>query len=182
MNAIIPVKMEQTPSTIASTIHAVLQHTNKSYLSLTEVMGFTSHAFRINLRKKSIDTNSLYAFHGGQSLRRNLFALGFKPLNLCPPVKTITPEMLHEIIHTIRTSVQRGLPVVGWDLFAKEFGLIYGFDDEQSILYAIDNHKDGTIPYDQLPKRRILCLAMIEESFEIDKKEMLNNALVAPCP
>lgn len=67
--------------------------------------------------------------------------------------------------------------MVGWNLFAKEFGVIYGFDDEQQMLYAIDNHKDSTIPYDQLPNRRILCLALIEQSLDTNRTDMLKKAL-----
>jgi hypothetical protein len=179
MTTLIPVKFENTPSTIAQTIHAVLQHTDKVNLSLSEVMGYTSHAFRINLRQNSIAPDSPYCFHGGEALRRNFLTLGYKTLNICPPVKTITPDKLLDIIQTVRHSLQLGLPVIGWNLFAKEFGIIYGFDDSQQLLYIRDSTFDGTITYDQLPNRRIMCLCVLEQPFKIGRKEMLQGALTA---
>jgi hypothetical protein len=142
-------------------------------------MGYTSHAFRINLRQKSIETDSSYCFHGGEALRRNFLILGFKTLNICPPVKTITPEMLQDIINTVRYSLQRGIPVVGWNLFAMEFGVIYGFDDTEKVLFARDSKFDGPIPYEQLPNRRILCLCVIDQHFENGREKMLKEALTA---
>lgn len=173
------VRLEPAPTTIAGALHAVLGHTDKDELSLSEVMGYTSHAFRINLRAKSIETDSIHSFHGGQALGLNLTALGFKSLNLCPPVKSITPDILQDIIRTISGSIRRGSPVIGWDLFDKNFGVIYGFDDEKQVLYAKDGKTDGTIPYEQLPNRRILCLAAVQESLHTNRLDMLKKALEA---
>ncbi|CAG7654815.1 hypothetical protein ACFQI7_22980 [Paenibacillus allorhizosphaerae] len=179
MNPIINVQLEQSPTKIATTMHAVLQSTDKAKLSLSEVMRYTSHAFRINVRSNTIETDSLYRFHGGQSLRRGFLALGFKPLNLCPPVKTITPTLLTNIIDTIRERMCCGIPVVGWDFFSKQFGVIYGLDDEKQILYVKDSKRDGAIPYEQLPNRRILCLASVQESLNTDRQDMFKMALEA---
>ncbi|GFN30055.1 hypothetical protein [Paenibacillus xylaniclasticus] len=173
------VKYEQTPSTIAQALHALVQHTDKADLSLSEVMGYTSHAFRINVRAHSIETDSIYSFHGGPALERNLTALGFKPLILCPPVKTITPELLAKLIDTIRERLRQGFPIVGWDLLAKEFGIIYGFDDSKGIFLVKDSAREGVIPYHELPNRKIICLATVEESLATDRKTMLMHALDA---
>lgn len=54
------VQFADTPSSMPRAIHAVLQHSTKKGMTLTDVMGYSSYAFRINVREHSIDTDSPY--------------------------------------------------------------------------------------------------------------------------
>ncbi|WP_127534360.1 hypothetical protein [Paenibacillus kobensis] len=179
MQKTLSVNLVPTPSTIVQATHMVLQHTDQASLSLSEVMGYSSHAFRINVRPKSIEADSPYTIHGGEALRRGFQLLGFDTQILCPPVKSITPNMLTDIVDAIRQSLDRGIPVAGWNLFAMEFGIIYGYDDSRGVLLARDNSFDGPIPYDQLPNRRILCLCVLGQPIEIERKDRLKKAVAA---
>jgi len=179
MPTIVPVKFVSTPNTIIQAIQMVLQHTDQSSLSLSEVMGYTSHAFRINVRPKSIETDSPYTIHGSEAVRRGFRLLGYHTQGICPPVKTITREMLTDIIHIIRRSLDRGFPVVAWNMFALEFGVIYGYDDSRKVLLAMDNSFDGSIPYDQLPNRRILSLSVMDQPIEVGRQERLKETVEA---
>lgn len=179
VNMNIPIQLENTPSTMVRAIHSVVSQSDSIKLSLTEVMGYTSHAFRINIRPRSVETDSVYSLHGSEALRRGFLALGFQTLNICPPVKSITTDQLENIIDMVKGSLQRGLPVVGWNLFATQFGLIYGYDDDQRVFYGIDDGTNGPIPYERLPDRRILCLCIIDHWIEPGRLAMLNNALTA---
>ncbi|GMK40871.1 hypothetical protein PCCS19_39270 [Paenibacillus sp. CCS19] len=179
MQTTLPVKFESTPNTIIQAIHMVVQHTDQASLSLSEVMGYTSHAFRINVRPQSIETDSPYTIHGGEAMRRGFRLLGYNTQVICPPVKTITSDMLTDIIHTIRHSLDRGFPVVAWNMFAVEFGVIYGYDDSRKVLFAMDNSFDGPIPYDQLPNRRVLALCVMDQPIEIGRRERLKETVAA---
>jgi hypothetical protein len=42
------------------------------------------------------------------------------------------------------------MPAFVWELINHEFGLIYGYDDENKQFFGIDSQSDTTIPYDRL--------------------------------
>lgn len=175
----IRVAFPDTPMTIARSIHAVLEHTDRANMSLTEVMGYASLAGIINVRERSIETDGPYCLHGGELLKRSFELLGFHATIICPPVKTIDQPLLGEIVETVRSSLRRGMPVVGWDLFSKHFGVIHGYDDEKRAFLATDPRQEGLIPYDEIPARRILCLCVLERQAEVSRADMLKGALDA---
>jgi len=79
----------------------------------------------------------------------------------------------------LKRSIDRGIPVIGWDLFSKQFGLIYGYDDAERSFNARDSTCDGKIPYDQLPNRRIVSLCIIDEPIASSEDERLGLTLTA---
>ncbi len=179
MPTTLPVPLLSTPNTLIQAVQSVLEHTDRASLSLSEVMGYTSHAFRINVRPKSIETDSPYTIHGAEAVQRAFRLLGFRTQGICPPVKTVTPGMLKEIIDTIRMSVDRGFPVVAWNVFAVGFGVIHGYDETRQVLFAKDYSFDGPIPYDQLPNRRILSLTVLDQPVLVAPEERLRETVAA---
>lgn len=173
-----PIHFPKTKTTIVQAIYTAIEKVPENNLSLAEVMGYTAHAFRININPKSAEIAGPTSYHGGLILKRSLRNLGFDSLILDPhPVQSITPQLLSSIIANIRQSIDRGIPVIGWDFFEKEFGVIYGYDETLQVLYAKDGKLEGPIPYDLLTNRRILCLAVIQNQLETNKRIMLHDAL-----
>ncbi|MDB5054814.1 MAG: sigma-70 family polymerase sigma factor, partial [Bacilli bacterium] len=87
---------------------------------------------------------------------------------------------LPKALDLIHHSLDRGYPVLAWDIFFPEFGLIYGYDDEQRRLYADECGRRDTLPYENLGRsvlEEIFVLA-IDESFEVNQHDRLHNAML----
>src|SRR5690606_38586247 len=110
-------------------------YTDKKNYTLVDVMGITGHAFRINIDPKRIDVSGPTMFPGGYIIRRNLCNLGFIS-NLSDTDKPFTPAKVEQVFALIQQSIDRGIPAIAFDLFIPEFGLIYGYDDEQQLFHA----------------------------------------------
>ncbi|SEN97608.1 hypothetical protein [Paenibacillus sp. OV219] len=161
----------------ASAIHGAIAYTEKEHYSLVDVMGITGHAFRINIDPDHIDVAGPTMFPGGYLVRRNLCNLGYIS-SLSDTVKPFTPEKVEKVLALIQQSIDKGFPVISFDLFIPEFGLIYGYDDEQQVFHAKDVSQEGTISYtDFVEKRNMLWVTAISESLPHSKYETLRMAL-----
>lgn len=177
--AIAPEKdWSKTWSTAAWAVHGAVSYTDKKHLSLVDVMGFTGHAFRMNVDPEMMNIAAPTMFPGGYILRRNLCNLGFTS-NLADPMSPIPPEKLDKVMALVQDSIDRGIPAITFDLFIPEFGLIYGYDDEKQLFHGKDVSKDGTFSYAKFadPKIDLLFVTTISESLPHSKYEMLRMAL-----
>lgn len=142
-----------TWTSAAQSIYAMLQYTDKNSLTLSEVMGYSTHAFRMNIHPESVSPAGPTMFDPLDLVPRGLKTLGI--MTLIESLQTPLPEKkLAEQIHFIQTRLDAGVPVISWDLFAPEFGIIYGYDNEEQVFYAKDADKDGTIKFSELNERR----------------------------
>ncbi|QRG68281.1 RNA polymerase sigma factor [Brevibacillus choshinensis] len=183
-------------------LHGMLAATERS-MSLPMVMGLSGHAFRLTVVPENIHIAGPTMFDFGRVLEQGLRNLGFssrsvsefKPnpsasinanqvepslLSANAREKRQLSQTLPQALELIHRSVDRGYPVLAWDLFIPEFGLIYGYDDEQKLLHAGDNcGHQTTIPYDHLGRGLIedLFVLALDESFEITQRQMLIGAL-----
>ncbi|WP_240764884.1 hypothetical protein [Paenibacillus dendritiformis] len=66
-----------TWTSAAAAVHGAVSYTDKKHLSLVDVMGYTGHAFRMNIDPGTINAAGPTSFPGGYILRRNLCNLGF---------------------------------------------------------------------------------------------------------
>ncbi len=167
----------KTWTSAAAAVHGAVSYTDKKHLSLVDVMGITGHAFRINIDPEHIDIAGPTMFPGGYLLRRNFCNLGFIS-NLSDTEKPFTPDKVQKVMALIQNSIDKGIPALTFDLFTPEFGLIYGYDDDQQIFYAKDVSRDGTVPYTEfVEKRDMLWVTTISESLPHSKYETLRMAL-----
>ncbi|HEU5138686.1 MAG TPA: hypothetical protein VFT51_01840 [Bacillales bacterium] len=169
-----------TCTSAAQSMFAAIQYTDKKDLSLAEVMGFTSHAFRININAENVDVAGPTGYEWRDIFPEGLRNLGFQTAyrgapNFTPP----TPNELSEAIELVQKSIDRGVPAIAWDLFIPEFGLLYGYDDDKQILMAKDFEKEGELDYEKLGRGQIgeLFVLTIEDSIPIDKTSSLKGAL-----
>jgi len=188
-----------TWTSVGSSLHRMLSYTDQK-LSLPMVMGLTGHAFRISILKDDVHIAgpTTYSFQG--ILSRGLQNLGWS----CSIVETqskrgigenanmINPELLtvaakekraiqEELpaaLDLIHYSVDRGIPVLAWDLFMPEFGIICGYDDEQRLLLAW-TMKDESLPYDHLGRGTLedLFVLSLKTRDQKDLRSMFKDAL-----
>lgn len=170
----------RTWTSAAQSVYAMLQYTDKRSLSLVDVMGFTGLAFRINIDARDVNVAAPTGWQWQQVLPEGLLRLGVKSRCLGQPNHTSpTPEELVEAIVFIKDSINRQVPVVGWDLFVGEFGIIHGYDDEKKVFLAKDVSKEGELPYEQLGRNEgtELFILRMEDSNPIDFRNSLHQAL-----
>ncbi len=168
----------KTWTSAAAAIHGAVSYTDKKHFTLTDVMGFTGHAFRMNIDPITINAAGPTSFPGGYILRRNIGNLGFTSC-LADPTTPLTPDKVERTIALVQQSIDRGIPAISFDLFIPEFGLIYGYDDDKQLFHAKDVSKDGTISYSDFadPKIDLLFVTTISESLPHSKYEILRMAL-----
>ncbi|WP_028612060.1 hypothetical protein [Paenibacillus harenae] len=167
-------------NTDTSAIHSMIQYTDKAGMSVVDVMGYTAHAFRIIIDREAVEVGSYSAFDWPLHHAEQLQNLGFavqtagKP-NHIPP----TSEELEEALGYIQTSLDKGVPALSWDLFIPEWGVIYGYDDENKVLRCRDVRKDGDLPYEKLGRGEVteMYVLTITGSYPVDKRSMLKGAL-----
>lgn len=179
MDVTIKLKDKQYTSTSAAqAMYAMLQYTDLKDMSLAEVMGYTTHAFRINIHEESVSPAGPTMFDPYE-----LVSLGFETLG----VATITynhpaplpDESIANVVRFIQSRIDKGVPTVTWDIFAPEFGLFYGYDHDKQVLFAKDIEKDGTVKYSELNERRFnhIFVCGFQELLPTSQTMMLKNAL-----
>lgn len=191
-----------TWTSAAWALHVMLSHTEKTF-SLPTVMGLSGHAFRINLVEGDIHIAGPTMYDMQELLGRGLQHLGYQATsmfhhkaketiapnaNLVDPY-LLTPEAskkrelaqaLPEALELIHRSIDRGYPVVAFDLFIPEFGVIYGYDDEKQVLFAADpaGH-DKELPFEHLGRGIIeeLFVLAIDCPVSFEWKQSVRHAL-----
>ncbi|AJY74854.1 hypothetical protein [Paenibacillus beijingensis] len=167
--------LKSTRSSIAQCIHAMLQYTVRKDLSLIDVMGLTSHAFRIRVDDKA----GLYgptSHVWGSFYRRAVENLGFEAVCFDPIIDPIPPEHVEIALGHIHRTLDRDVPAVVWDLFGGDFAVVYGYDDERQLFHAKDREHEGTVPYEKLSRGHIMTLTIVKEK-EFDYVDSLSRAL-----
>lgn len=145
---------DRTMTSAAQSMFAMLQYTNQNDLSLSEIMGYSSHAFRMNIHPVSVSPAGPTMFAPYELVSQNLKTLGVNTLTVTN-VTPLSDKDLADTIRFIETRIDTGVPIISWDLFSPEFGLIYGYDHKQQLFYAKDAQKDSTIKYTELNDRSL---------------------------
>lgn len=171
-------ELQGTCTSAARAAHWAIE--KKKEVSLTEFMGYSSHAFRININGDNVDVAGPTGYEWEDILPKGLLNLGFRckwlrTPNFTPP----TPELLAEALELIQESIDRGIPAVGWDLLIPEFGIIYGYDDGEKALHVKDPRGDGKLPYEKLGRGQVaeLFVLTLTDSFDVSKEMTLRGAL-----
>lgn len=189
----------KTWTTAADATYKMLQFTDRK-LSLPMVMGLTGHAFRINIIPDQVHIAGPTAYFFGEVLSRGLHNIGFHSkfidgmsdgigtnANLLDPSALEKSAMGKRSIHQelpraldlIHSSLDRGYPVLAWDIFFPEFGTLYGYDDETRTLYGEVCGKADTLPYENLGRSVMeeLFVLAIEGSVDLTLQQQLRLAL-----
>ncbi|MBP1906102.1 hypothetical protein J2Z32_002751 [Paenibacillus turicensis] len=170
-----------THTSAAQALFRMIGYTDKKEISLIDVMGYTSWAFRINIHARTVDIGGPYAsLNWGKVFIQGMKNLGFMCESMGEPnFMSPSPEELQQALIFVQSNIDRGIPVMAWDLFVPEFGVIYGYDDKKQLLNCKDTAQDGLLPYAKLGRGRIgeLFMMGITDSFEVDEVTAFHGAL-----
>ncbi|WP_181438605.1 RNA polymerase sigma factor [Paenibacillus sambharensis] len=122
---------------LGSVMYEVLQYTSYRSLSLSEVMGISGQAFRIQVTE-DVGFSSSMIYNWKAVVERTASLLGCSSLGVGEPDCSLTPELLLRSLHTVHQAVDHGVPAMVWNLVQGEFGLIYGYDDNRRRFYCRD--------------------------------------------
>lgn len=166
-------------TSFAGAVYAALFYAMPGRYSLTDVMGLTGQAFRLTVEEQTIDATGPSMYFWESKFREGLLNLGLESEHTGDGGAPPTPFMLNKGVMHIRRSIIRGMPVIAWDLFAPEFGLIYGYDDAEQHLHAVDARAKGTIPYDRFGRGLSggLFVLSITGEAQIEEWQAVRNAL-----
>ncbi len=189
---------EASWSTAGNVLHSLAKAAGKRE-SLAMVMGLTGLSFRINILPENVHIAGPTAFDFASVFTRGLRNLGLTARvvdGLTPQigvnanlvddhdktVKAIQKRDVHqalpEALDLIHRSLDRGYPVMAWDLCIPEFGMLYGYDDDQRQLYMNECGRKDMIDYDHLGRgilEEIFVLA-VDAPFQISFKDQLCGA------
>lgn len=156
-------------ATAGNVLHALAKSAGRDD-SLAMVMGLTGLAFRIQVLP-DVHIAGPTAFDFAEVFRKGLQNLGLsvKIVNGMKPgivenynlldetekgpkamAKRGIHQALPEALELIHQSLDRGYPVLAWDLCIPEFGMLYGYDDEQKLLYMEECGRKDTLAYESL--------------------------------
>lgn len=148
-----PEYMASSPqfSTFCSTFSALQPYITSTPYTYEEIMGYTGHAFHINIQTPSINKWGPFLYDWDGILQHGLANLGVYTNQVS--YSGYNEEVLNALEHgieIIKNAIQNGYPAMVWEAIHPEFALIYGYDEEKKIFYAIDSKSEATIPFKQL--------------------------------
>lgn len=203
LNSQMGMNVPMTWTSVGWALTCVLSYTEQK-LSLPMVMGLTGHAFRITICRDDVHIAGPTMYPFQKVLSHGLYNLGWS----CQVIETkdkrevpgenvnlIDPSLLthearkkralqHELVQAlelIHRSVDRGWPVLAWDLFIPEFAVIYGYDDEERRLQVLEPAcaKENSLAYDDLGRGTLedLFVLALKEKQPKSLRSMLKDAL-----
>lgn len=116
-------------ASLGHVLHDALAGCANGSASLSDTMGYTGQAFRIQTTADCGLSGSLI-YDWGYVLERIAETYGTRARWIGRPGQVPTPEALVQALDSIREAIGRGIPVVAWNLSRAEFSILYGFDDE----------------------------------------------------
>jgi hypothetical protein len=159
----------------------ILPYVDQDKYTYEEIMGYTGHAFHLNVRVESIDKWGPTMYDWDGVIPRGLHNLGLVSKNTGYSGYHIdVPNVMNNSIALIRQSIQMGVPVIMWEPLGPEFGIIYGYDDERHSLYVIDAIREGEIPFNRIGRGEDtpeLYVLSIGEVFDISPNERFIGTL-----
>ncbi|XEC94181.1 RNA polymerase sigma factor [Paenibacillus tarimensis] len=166
-------------TSFAGAVYALLPYAGRRDYTLTDVMGLTGQAFRLTVEEERIDVTGPTMYFWESKFRDGLLNLGLASKHTGDGGAPPTPFMLNKGIAHIRQSIMSGMPVIAWDLFTPEFGIVYGYDDEDQLLYAEDVRARKTIPYDRFGRGQSggLFVLSVTGAVPIGEWEAVSKAL-----
>ncbi|WP_158289625.1 RNA polymerase sigma factor [Paenibacillus flagellatus] len=146
-----PYALSGAYDTMAAMMTMTAAAAGRRNVSLTDVMGATGHAFRIQVAP-DLGVSGPYAYDWADSLRLGWRGLGYDASVFGGAERRLRrPDELVTAMDALLASLERGVPAVAWNVSNTEFGLIEGFDDGKRAWIVTDTSAAGkTLPYAKL--------------------------------
>ncbi|GAB6930873.1 hypothetical protein JCM10914A_48560 [Paenibacillus sp. JCM 10914] len=153
-----------------------------------ELMGVSGFAFRMHISNKTTYADGIYIFDWRETFQSFMRELGYETSLLCgqlsgSPVPLLGvverfPVVLpieEAVIPFIRKYIDLGRPLLYFDTMAlrpyvHEWSLIYGYDDEQRIVYLTDmmRPEGKTLSYEDITENPVRFLAAMDGKLDQD--------------
>lgn len=183
-------------TTAGFNMYGMLETTDKHELSISQVLGLTGQAFRLNIVRNSIHTSGATRYDWNVILPKAMRNLGFHcrfvsggssvTVQGAEPAAHAT-ETLEEAFQLIQNTLDQGGYVLSFDLTLPEFGVIYGYDDTAREFYVgdvnVSFHRKADeherLPYDRLGRTvtGLLFVMAITGKVPVSKEEALLGAV-----
>lgn len=131
-------------------LYSAMPASAKAKYSVVDLMGLTSQAFRITIETGSIDSSGPYMYYWEPVFREALANAGLSCKISGDGGMAPSPYMLSKGINQIRCAISEGSPSIVWGLYPAEFGIVYGYDDREQLLYADDGIGKRIVRYERL--------------------------------
>lgn len=160
-------------------LHAI-QYTDSVRYTLPEIMGRTGLAFRLQIKRTSIDAKAVRGMHWPAVYRKALRRLGFQSANIGDGGKVSSVcDKLMEAYAFIQQSLDAGHPVIVWGIRVEYFALIHGYDDKLRCFHMTGLFEGTHIPYEELGPAGSseLFVLSLGRFAEVSPREALRAAL-----
>lgn len=161
-------------NSFALALYGVMQYSDKQ-ISWPQALIYTGQGFAINT---DTTVSAMDVLGDGSLLQEALLNLGFEMEVLAANIHggDWEEDTVQRALYMVRDSIQRGYPVIGWNLDNYEYGLIYGYDDKRRVLYMqdINARNGGELSYDDFGQRPLHGRSIDPEMFVLalhDKSE-----------
>ncbi|MCC3373820.1 LamG domain-containing protein [Cohnella sp. REN36] len=158
-------------NSFALALYGVMRYSDKQ-TSWPQALVYTGQGFAINTDTTVAPMDVL---GNGSLLQEALQNLGFDMEVLAANIHggDWEEDTVERALYMVRDSIQRGYPVIGWNLDNYEYGLIYGYDDKRSVLNIQDiNARDGgELSYDDFGRRPLHGNSIDPEMFVLALRE-----------
>ncbi|MCR8643499.1 BtrH N-terminal domain-containing protein [Paenibacillus sp. N1-5-1-14] len=173
--------------TYLGSIHGVLNAAKLTDLSYSEMAGMTGMAFHFIIHKNcDVASPTVYDWVGRHMNALERIGVLSEVYHYEPWAKTYEAARARAEVH-IKQSIDRGIGVIAWAIDMGEFGIIYGYDDEDGV-YLVDGVEKfmrplGSDPmlYDNLAKKfppaPFLHYQIPIASVDYDRKQVYRDSL-----
>ncbi|WP_127532873.1 LamG domain-containing protein [Paenibacillus kobensis] len=166
-----PLEWNDCYNAFALSLYGIMQYSNRP-VEWPQVLVYTGLGFAINTDTTVAPMNML---RDGSLLRSALGVLGFEMDILAANLYggDWEEDTVDRALYMMRDSIQRGLPVMGWNLNNYEHGLIYGYDDKKRVLNIqdINTKGGGELSYDEFGRRPLNGRPIEPEMFILALRE-----------
>jgi hypothetical protein len=116
--------------------HGVLKAAGMIDLSMSQMMGMTGIGFHFIVHEECCPS-SVTVYDWASEHQQAMARIGvFAELNMAEPGTPIYDAARRHTIHRIRESIDRGVGAILWGIDTGEFGVAYGYDDDQVLLVS----------------------------------------------
>ncbi|RCX17016.1 RNA polymerase sigma factor (sigma-70 family) [Fontibacillus phaseoli] len=137
--------------TYALSVQHALQYTNFNHYSMSEIMGLTGQAFRLQVHRDRVDLAGVTAFHWRNVFGKGLLNLGFAGRSIGDGSRIPqSHELLVEAFSFIHQMIDHGQPVIVWGVQLPFFAVIHGYDDEQRLFRITGLFEQTHLGYEEL--------------------------------
>lgn len=130
------IRARLTPSwtSYVGAAHGVLTAANMTDFSLSQMMGMTGIGFHFIVHEECCPS-SVTVYDWTSEHQQAMARIGiFAEVNMAEPRTPIYDAARRHTIQRIRESVDRGIGAILWGVDTGEFGVAYGYDDDDQVL------------------------------------------------